>query len=386
VLGTLHRISEEAAAGFAEHLYTGLLAGVPAGQAVREARLKLHRIEEPGWMSFVFHGDPEATIQVGDMGSMSSPPRQPDRNELFPGLPVQPDDRAQELLGRVADRGARRGIATSLELLAAMLAPGGPLREVAEQREVAGVDDVERVLQVLLDLTGGSEAAEQVSLSDTVVRVLSQAAERAVRDGRGQLTVVDLADAFVELGGGTSALVLDRCGVALEDLRPTTEDRAAGDPPRWALPRGDRLDERFDPTALLALQAGKLLHAGDGTVVSSFGLLYGFGLAGSQVLRACLEEQGPAGREAARRLFPIALGPGDGHFSRRVRQALDRAVRAERQAGAPQVGEAAVLEALLADDNATACRFLTRLGVDVGRLREALRRSRGAGGRPDTAS
>jgi CHAT domain/Clp amino terminal domain, pathogenicity island component len=385
VLGTLHRISEEAAAGFAEHLYSRLLAGVPAGRAVREARLELNRMGELGWMSFVFHGDPEATIRVGGTRSASSPTRQPDRDELFPGLPVQPDERARALLERVAHRAAGRGIATSLELLAELLAPGGPLRQVAEQREVAGVDDAERVLQVLLGLTEGAEATDQVSLSDTVVRVLSQAAERAVRDGGRQLTVVDLADAFVELGGGTSARVLESCGVDLRDLRRVAEDRPTGEAARWALPRGEPLDERLAPAALLALQVASLLRSGEGTVVSSFGLLYGFGLTGSRVLRACLEEQGPAGREAVRRLFPVPHGLG-GHFSRRVRQALDRAGRAKKQTGAPQVGEAAVLEALLADEEATACRFLEGLGVDVARLREALRRSHGAGGRPDVAS
>jgi hypothetical protein len=382
VVGTLYRVSEEAAAGFAEQVYAGLLAGRPAGQAVRQARLALYESGDGGWAAFVYHGDPSARLELENAPARHRPAEAAERPaQRLHGLHVQPDREALAMLERVAQRAAPRGIVTSLDLLVELLAPGGAMRLAADRRGVAGAALAEQVLQVVLGLTGGAGPPARVPLSDTVARVLDQAADLAAATGRGRFGTSDIAEAFVGIGGGTSARVLELCGVPLQDLRPVEgHDKPPAEAPRSIFADDGRLRlEYLEPVTVLALQAAALLAATEGSVVSSAVTLIGLGLADSQALRAVLEAQSGPGREAVERLLPGVLELSARTFSRRVRRALDQALAAEQATGAQLVGEAAVLDALLADDEATARALLEQFGIDVGRLLADLRQQRPAG-------
>jgi ATP-dependent Clp protease ATP-binding subunit ClpA len=210
-------------------------------------------------------------------------------------------------------------------------------------------------------------------LSDTVSRVLALAETRAAAAGRRLATPGDIAAAFAEVGGGSAAHLLELCRLSPDQLVPdrsvpartqAEEGSASGlfdDTPEGRLRVGDLDRSVFD-----AIRTAGLLAKSHGEVVGTYALLLGFALTSSRTLRGALAEQGEVGERAYRRLY-WAVDPRRHEFSSRTRAALDEAAHT-----GPDIGEAAVLRALLTDEASSAREILVGLGVDLDRLMRTL--------------
>lgn len=61
-LGAAHPVSDQAALEFVVQLYTRLIAGYELGEAVRDARMLLHRVGRTDWATFQLYGDLRLTL------------------------------------------------------------------------------------------------------------------------------------------------------------------------------------------------------------------------------------------------------------------------------------------------------------------------------------
>lgn len=61
-IGAYWSVFDEPAFAFATEVYTRLLAGVPVGRAVRDARLAIRRSGDPTWLAYTVFADPLATV------------------------------------------------------------------------------------------------------------------------------------------------------------------------------------------------------------------------------------------------------------------------------------------------------------------------------------
>lgn len=64
-VGTYWAVYDDAAFAFAEALYDGLLRGLPIGEAVRAARVVIHKrdSDDPTWLAYTVYADPHATVR-----------------------------------------------------------------------------------------------------------------------------------------------------------------------------------------------------------------------------------------------------------------------------------------------------------------------------------
>ncbi len=62
-IGAYWSVYDQPAHDFAQALYQRLLAGMPMGQAVREARLAIRPLGDPTWLAYTVYADPLATVQ-----------------------------------------------------------------------------------------------------------------------------------------------------------------------------------------------------------------------------------------------------------------------------------------------------------------------------------
>ncbi|MFI0480185.1 CHAT domain-containing protein [Actinomadura sp. 9N215] len=397
VVGTRTDVAERSAQRFAEEFYRRLLADETAGRAMREARRSILDEPDGAWASFLLYGNPSVHITGGPHASSSrkAARRAPGRG------PHSPE--AAAMMDRVRSIARGRGVVTSLDLLYGLatcpeLQP--TLRRTMGAERLAVLVDMLNAFVLVSPVLGarspesngnGNGNGADVQLSDTVHAVLIKARDITAAEGRSAVTPRDIATAFAETGGGSSASVLELLGVTVRqamsaDAPPPMSADAPGDADRAVRShrsrtppgvggklfddagrlRADVLDE---PTAK-AVGAALLIAAAGGSAIGSHILLQGFGVAGSGTLRDALEAQGEAGRQAVAALFrPV---PRRRDFSRRSLTALEQAQ--DGGAGEP-AGEAAVLLALLDDEGSAARRLLDRLGVDAERLIQDLRNS-----------
>jgi hypothetical protein len=62
-IGAYWSVYDQPAHDFAQALYQRLLAGIPMGQAVREARLAIRPLGDPTWLAYTVYADPLAIVQ-----------------------------------------------------------------------------------------------------------------------------------------------------------------------------------------------------------------------------------------------------------------------------------------------------------------------------------
>lgn len=403
VVGTRTEVADEGAWQFAAEFYGRLLAGEPAGAGVRAARAALRERPDAAWASFILYGDPAAGLTKDETTESPQPP-EPHDDDLM--IALAPD--ARQLMRRVHESAADRGGVASVDLLQGLLGEADIRRRIEGS---IGADAMEALDQVIHQVLSRPARADDDSgtdgdsgtdddgsgtgtglggvLSDTVNRVFTEAATRVAADGRSTITTADITAAFVAVGGGVSARLLELCGVPLARLLPdegtpgpitsVQDTLEAPAPPRDPAPLNG--DERL-PTddlsrsALGIVRLANLLADRRGEVISTYTLLLAFGAMGSEVLRRGMHEQGTAGERAFRKLSGM-LTPRRRDLSPRVHDALDQARRrsAAGRTSSGRVGEAAILLALLEDEESSGRELMRKLGVDPEQLIQALSRT-----------
>jgi len=402
VIGTLHQVTDDVGLELSTRFYDQLINHhQTAGGALRAARHAVSESHGPAWASFVLYGNPMTHIgTTGGGAENGGADGQRPAAVVIPEAPApveqavgtadaardgEPrlDTAAEALLARAAEQASSRGVVTSLDLFL-------QLTQADEAMQAAiGAERLPMVQIVLGDLlhTVGGRASGEVIRSDTVTRVLVVACEIAARAGRLVAGVRDVSQAFVDVGGGTSSLLLAAIGIDLSRLdlsgaEPAAPEGAAGAAPAPAVASepdatvpaeaaedapfddGQRLmTNLFTPSALKALEAARDVAAAHGMLISSEAMFLGFGRAGSETLLSCLAHLGPAGQAMAR-----SLQEGDSAlrlalFSARSFTALQGAYAAAQREGKAAVDDRSVLCALLADPGSAVCERLRRSGV-----------------------
>jgi hypothetical protein len=388
VVGTRHPVGDAPSREFAERFYTDLVGGATAGGAVRSARQALREAGRIEWASFVLYGDPATRVAVGE------PPRPVPAPPPSEVEGYRMDGEARGVIERMVRNAGPAGFATSLELFVELLATDEVRSRItavvgAEQLNLAAfATDLLRTFQ---DTTpsAATGADRTVTVSDTVTTVLVRAERAAQADGRDTVTVADLIDEFVAVGGGTSGPLLAVMGIPLRSLGkagghprapvltgpvPVPPDTTAADPavvdPAVAHPAaadalfddaGDIRPDRLDPDVARAVRTAGMLGSISGTSISTGLLLYGLAAAGGGVLRDALDRQGEAGSAAIEALTP-ARRIRRNRFSARSRKLLLAAL-----ADGEPLDEATVLRHLLSEPS-TARTLLTRAGIDIPTL------------------
>ncbi|MFD9326792.1 CHAT domain-containing protein [Streptomyces sp. NPDC060065] len=416
VVGTRTEVADEGAWQFAAEFYGRLLAGEPAGAGVRAARAALRERPDAAWASFILYGDPAVGITKDETTEIPQLP-EPHDEDLMIGL--APD--ARQLMQRVYESAADRGGVASVDLLQGLLGEEDIRRRIEGSIGADAMEALDQVIDQVLSRPAradGDSGADDDSatdddgsgtgtglggvLSDTVNRVFTEAATRVVADGRSTITTADITAAFVAVGGGVSARLLELCGVPLARLLPdestldpitsdpitldpitpgqdTLEDDSPALPRDPAPPNGDErlpMDD-LSRSAVGIVRLANLLADGRGEVISTYTLLLAFGAMGSEVLRRGMHEQGTTGERAFRQLSGM-LTPRRRDLSPRVHDVLDQARRrsAAGRTSSGRVGEAAILLALLEDEESSARELMRKLGIDPEQLIQALGRAR----------
>lgn len=397
-IGTLYEIAEEPARTFSERFYAELMEGAAAGTAVRDARNAL-REYGVAWTAFLLYGDP--SIRVTD----EPPATQPETVTAEPDSERRFDHAAVELITRVIERAAPHGVVTSMDLLAELLSSAEIDHRMKQDK--AGAGRLALAGELLLNVLDAGPATPvppgtEIEFSDTVETVLAQAEALAHDSGREEITVADLIAAFIAVGGGSSAQLLDLFGISLAELavgdeaRPTIEPPPEPPPePEQAAPavaghpstNGHRPDvagfvrdngagdalfddsgrlrtERLAPDMVAAIRVAALLAAAQNSVISTGMLLYGLGIANNALFVERMRAQGEAGAAALRQLSLLSETDVR-RFSPRTIRALERAVG--RAATGP-IPDAAILTELIAEPTSTARQLLVRFGIDPDRL------------------
>ncbi|HEY2791080.1 MAG TPA: CHAT domain-containing protein, partial [Micromonosporaceae bacterium] len=352
VVGNRYAVQEEPARRFAEGFYTDLISGSTAGAAIRSARGALRESSAIDWAGFVLYGDPAMRIAVGERPPPDPPPVDPPS----PTGTYRMDDAAAGVIDRMVRQAAPAGFATSLDLLIELLSTEDMRSRVSGavgSERLALAADLLRTFRESVPTTAVA-TDDEVELSDTVSSVLVRAERGAQEAGRDLITLDDLVTAFVAVGGGSSGKILDLFGISLADLagtgtkvtsttsaalpviangtRPTevAPEVAAAEEEPFA-PTGRLRIERLHPDVAAAVRVAAFLASAQRTVISTSLLLYGFALAGGDVFRNALQDQGNAGVAALDQLSP-ARRTNQNRFSSRTRRALARSTgRADGQ-------------------------------------------------------
>ncbi|MBZ3904795.1 CHAT domain-containing protein [Streptomyces griseiscabiei] len=415
VVGTRTDVADDGAWRFAAEFYDRLLAGEPAGAAVRAARAALRARPDAAWASFILYGDPAASITRDARPGGPRPEERVEEDEL--PVPFSPE--AERLMLRVFASASERGVVASVDLLQGLLGEPDIRGRIEESIGAASADALDQLINDVFSRSAAADDSPPVTtggpvLSDTVNRVFADAATRAAADGRSTMTTADIAAAFVAVGGGISSRLLELCGVPLSHLLPPDEDDpgqvpSAQDVPGQDTPPPDTPppdtpvpdtpapavsggtasaagahpngDERLPvdglgPSTMGVLRLAHLLARTRGEIVSTYTLLAAFGALDSEVLRSGMYEQGPAGERAFRRLSGM-LTPRRADLSPRVHDILARARPHTTADGTPprHIDETALLLALLEDERSSGRTLIRRLGLDPASLVQSLRRT-----------
>ncbi|WP_149829146.1 CHAT domain-containing protein [Streptomyces tailanensis] len=373
VVGTRTDVADEGAWLFAAEFYGRLLAGEPAGGAVRAARVALRERPDAAWASFILYGDPAAGITKDAATGIHQPPEPPEDDD---DLTMALDPGAQKLMRRVRAAAAGRGGVASIDLLQGLLGEAGIRQRIEDSIGASAMQALDQMIHYVLDRSVGPDGDDPDAgfdtddggvLSDTVIRVFADAATRAAEDGRSTITTADITVAFVAVGGGVSSQLLEMSGVPLDRLLPDDRDpvhdtaELNGD---GLLPMGD-----LSRDAVGVMRFANLLAQKHGEVIGTYTLLLAFGAMGSEALRRGMYEQGSAGERAFRKLSEM-LTPHRRDLSPRVHDVLDQARRHNAAASVPsaRVGETAILLALLEDEHSSARELIQNLGLDPDQL------------------
>ncbi|MBO1334968.1 CHAT domain-containing protein [Streptomyces sp. VRA16 Mangrove soil] len=438
VVGTRTPVGDASALKFAEAFYGQLSEQTEAGAAVRGARAELAGEGDATWASFVLYGDPSVRITAKAAVPTPTPSPDESRQQLRYSPQALELLRTARRFGRmrglvtsvdlltalldtdeVRERAAVRIGSRRLQQLTALLrevqghAPAGAGRhsgDSGDSGEWHPVVDMPTGTNGSTGATGatgatgtnGSTGATgatgatgslgaatstrtdgasvngasvqsgtgRVAFSDTIARVIEGADAAAVADGRDTVEVDDIAVAFLDTGGGNCGELLRLFGVRPERLLSPTAASAE---------RADSDDRRLDlsalgPGAAAAVRSARLLAATGERRISTSLLLQAFAVAGSEVLRGALAEQGEEGLAAYRRMARLGR-PRPSEFYARTRDKLERLTAQATENGA-LVGEEALLAELLADEDSTARKMLIKLGVEPELLIQALRDDR----------
>jgi hypothetical protein len=371
-VGTLYAVEEQAARKFSQRFYADLMSGASAGAAVRAARgaVRSHGVS---WTAFLLYGDPSTQVTNGEPPAPVAPPSPPaETKHRFDGA-------AQDLLERVMQHAAPHGVVTSMDLLAELLnTPEIERRLKQDHDDESRLALAGELLRTVLDIGPATPVPPdtEIEFSDTVATALTQAEQLADDAGRVEITVSDIIAAFVAVGGGSSAQLLELFGISLAELagadpRPVIEAPPPADPqtngqrPASDAPLFDgagRLrSERLAPSMVAAIRVAALLASAQNTVISTGMLLYGLGVANNELFAQRLRAQGEPGIAALDKLS-LSSETRAKRFSPRTLRALERAVE-QHNSGGP-IADAAILAALLAEDTSTARQLLIKLGVD----------------------
>ncbi|MEV6907222.1 CHAT domain-containing protein [Amycolatopsis sp. NPDC051071] len=375
VVGTRHPVREAPSRDFAERFYTELVSGATAGGAVRTARRSLRKAGSIEWATFVLYGDPATRIAMGEP-QRAIPARPPSDLGRY-----RMDDEARALVDRMIHNAAPLGLASSLELLMELLPTDAMRTRISDTVDAGRLKFATELLNILRESlpAGDPGAGGRVELSDTVSTVLVRAERAAQRAGRATITIADLVDEFIALGGGSSGQLLGLMGMPLSGpggatpsqtgSRETTTQTAPGTGLDSDVSDGDLFDgggdiraDRFDPDVARAIRIAALLASLSGSTISTALLLCGFVVAGGDAVRTALERQGDAGAAVMESLVPKRRTRRN-RFSPRTRQALLDALGEQET-----LDEATVLRHLLADSVSSAREVLRRSSVDPDRL------------------
>jgi hypothetical protein len=383
VVGTRFPVAEGTARALAEHFFARLADGHTAGAAMREARAEVAARADGGWAAFVLYGDPDVRIQAGGSpasGDATATEVGTAASSVVPwGEDLDPP--AAAMLSGAARIAAPRRLVTSVDLLLALIAVGGPLRPALEDEGVDLVAVTGAIRALTVSASPEATPAADVRLSRTVARSLAEAGRLAAQGSHRAIAPADVAAGFVHTGGGNAGALLSQAGLPLARLASPRPAAPLGDATATAFDTGGGLQALcFAHSTQTALQAAHLLAKGSRTAISSGIMLIGFGLAGSTVLQSCLEDQEATGRKEVSRMISAA-DPLRAHatglrivdFSRRSAAVLERAVRAARERGGDRVGDVDLLSELIADGEGSARRVLDSWLVDPGLLYVSLR-------------
>jgi hypothetical protein len=393
-IGTLYEVAEEPARTFSERFYADLMEGETAGTAMRAARdaLREHGVS---WTAFLLYGDPSTRV-TGD-----APATQPETVVARPDSGRKFDRAAAELMTRVIEHAAPHSVVTSMDLLAELLSSAEIEHRMKQDKAGPGrLVLAGELLRSVLDVGPATPVAPgtEIEFSDTVEAALTRAEALAHDSGREEITVADLIAAFIAVGGGSSAQLLDLLGISLAELAVGDDAHAkidAGPGPDPAAPavaghpstNGHRPDvvgfvrdngvgdvlfddsgrlrtDRLAPDMVAAIRVAALLAVAQNTVISTGMLVYGLGIANNAFFLDRMRAQGEAGAVTLEKLSLLSE-TNVRRFSPRTIRALERAVG--RAAEGP-IPDAAILAELIAEQTSTARQLLVRFGIDPDRL------------------
>lgn len=380
VVGARYGIVDEPARVFAERYYSGLLKGMTAGVALQETRSSLSNDPTGTWAAFVLFGQPATQLWNARPTGNTSPEPPAFRGPFWEEFGAKLEPAAAATVRKILDTAQPFGLVTSFHLASGLVSANTILTAAVDASGIdrSTITDMLEMFAAQDDIRGPITTTEPVEItqseegrpepgvvaaprpSDNALGILTRAVDIAHDDDRDIVTLDDLADAFVQTGGGVVGEFLTHVGVEL----------AVPDTP--FVQSGAFRARQVQPETQRALQCARLLSSTKGEIVGSYALVMGLALARSAVLREALLDQGPVGERAVGVLFPEIFHLTVSDFSPRARQAMQAAFDAPRVSGGQAIDDTALLLGALADENGTASQLLHGWGIDAGRLRASL--------------
>lgn len=392
LIGTLWDVPDLTTGLVSQHFYQSFLAGLPAGEALRRARLASRQAapEDPTWAAMILYGDPALQLraQPAAVGEDSM---------------VAMDESAVAILN-LAEQEARRlyhpGVSSAHLFLAFLASPSRLLAQALEQLSLSA-EGLAILLRQAMRSGFPQQAALQrgkLKMSESVFLVIEAAGRVARQEAASLVGERHMLVAFFETGRGAIFKVLKQMGLDPGTIRaalgaqagalpvaPSRENRAPRDvqptPPRGAI-ESSQFDQDAARVLELAAQEASYANAGLNTAHLLVALLekengYLAALLSNQGLQPVRLADALRSAQGYRKPFepPAGHPAAMGAVSSRVRQILDLAVQTARQEGLAQAGERHLLAALLQDGGGSSARALAERGVNWGQVQEGLHQS-----------
>lgn len=227
VVGSLFNTPSRGAAAFAKKFYADFLRGVPAGEAMRQARLHVKEMENCGlsWACFVMYGDPRFSLTVQS-------------DELDAWLDKAGFERAEfdagaiKILQQAVSYGsAIHGVSTAV-FFAALVEGEDPFLRQRLDRHGA-LQLLEGAFKTALkdrekgaDLTAGAESSvahgtgSEVEISSHVLSILERARELCLSRGLPKISELGLVCGFAREADGGAWKILRELRITPADLDP----------------------------------------------------------------------------------------------------------------------------------------------------------------------
>jgi ATP-dependent Clp protease ATP-binding subunit ClpC len=384
LIGTLWDVPDLTTGLVSQYFYQAFLAGAPAGEALRRARLAAREAapQDPSWAAPILYGDPGLQLSIRPAGAGA---------EGVIGM----DESAAGILNQ-AVREARQmnhpGVSSAHLLLALLESPSRLLAQTLAQLSFSAEGLAILVRQSMR--AGIPEEAlrreDQVTMSESVYRAIDGAGDIAQQEGARKYGERHLLVVFLQARQGSIFNVLSQVGLDVGAIlarlgarpgRPVDAPAPAAQsaPPLqreagWqAAFNLDLFDQEAAQVLELAVQEAGFAMAGlttahllaamlekKGSYLAA--LLSQQGLQSARLAQALRTAQGyqkPAGSLQT----PPAGMAQPGALSSRVSKILDLAVQIARQEGSTRAGERHLLAALLQDGGGSSARTLAESGV-----------------------